>query len=458
MNTQSIRAILENRQIGIYFGAVVVAAISALLVPGTTALEAGVNPALALMLFVTFLQVPLADLRRAFARVDFLAALLIANFIAVPLLVAALIQFLPDSSAVRLGVLLVLLTPCIDYVVTFSHLGRADARLLLATTPALLILQMLLLPFYLGLLLGEDAAGLVQFGPFVHAFVWLIAVPLVLAAVVQLWAARKIVIRVSKVLGVLPVPATALVLFVVTAAVVPRLGPAMEAVLRVLPVYIAFAVFAPLIGWSIGRLFRLDAPAGRSVAFSAGTRNSLVVLPLAFAIPSAVPVLPAIIVAQTLVELVSELLYVRFIGKLGPATVSQLRLQRHPTDRAAPGSDLADLRMHGAGIDRTFRDVGLVRSRLVEILLRRGRELRPAACRTKMVGLTVVLEPMLAGRWIDGHPADGVHDRRRIPVSTVMVVIPMTMVGMIMAFATAPGLCRFLRSCICIRGAAPRTA
>lgn len=70
MNTQSIRAILENRQIGIYFGAVVVAAISALLVPGTTALEAGVNPALALMLFVTFLQVPLADLRRAFARVE----------------------------------------------------------------------------------------------------------------------------------------------------------------------------------------------------------------------------------------------------------------------------------------------------------------------------------------------------------------------------------------------------
>ena len=320
MDSQSIRAILENRQIGIYFGTVVVAGISALLLPGTTTLEAGVNPALALMLFVTFLQVPLADLRQHFARLDFLAALLIANFIAVPLLVAALVQLLPAGSMERLGVLLVLLTPCIDYVVTFSHLGRADARLLLATTPALLILQMLLLPIYLGLLLGEDAAGLVQFGPFVHAFVWLIAVPLVLAAVVQLWAASSNAItRVSTVLGMLAVPATALVLFVVTAAVVPRLGSAMNAVLHVLPIYVAFAISAPLIGWSIGRLFRLDAPAGRSVAFSAATRNSLVVLPIAFAIPGAVPVLPAVIVAQTLVELVSELLYVRFIGKLGPA-------------------------------------------------------------------------------------------------------------------------------------------
>lgn len=320
MDTRSIKVILENRQIGIYFGTVVVAGISAFVVPGTTTLEAGVNLALALMLFVTFLQLPLADLRRPFARVDFLAALLIANFIAVPLLVAALVQFLPANSTVRLGVLLVLLTPCIDFVVMFSHLGRADAGLLLAATPALLILQMLLLPIYLGLLLGEDAAGLVQFGPFVHAFVWLIAVPLALAAVVQLWAARtKAIVRVSAVCGMLAVPATALVLFVVAAAVVPRLGSAIDAVLRVLPIYIAFAVSAPLIGWSIGRLFRLDTPAGRSIAFSAGTRNSLVVQSLAFAVSGAAPVLPAVIVAQTLVELISELFYVRFIGKLGPA-------------------------------------------------------------------------------------------------------------------------------------------
>ena len=68
---------------------------------------------------------------------------------------AVLVQFLPPDPMVRLGVLLVLLTPCIDYVVTFSHLGRADARLLLAATPALLIMQMLLLPLFLNLFLGK---------------------------------------------------------------------------------------------------------------------------------------------------------------------------------------------------------------------------------------------------------------------------------------------------------------
>ena len=63
-------------------------------------------------------------------------------------------------------------------------------------------------------------------------------------------------------------------------------------------------------------MFRLEVRAGRSIAFSA-TRNSLVVLPLAFAVPGGVPLLPAIIVTQTIIELISELIYVRLIPNLG---------------------------------------------------------------------------------------------------------------------------------------------
>src|SRR5690606_27728212 len=98
---------------------------------------------------------------------------------------------------------------------SFLHKDRVSAKtgqlhLLLASTPTLLVLQMLLLPVYLGLLLGDEAALLVQPGPFIHAFVWLIAVPLALAALMQFWAARSQVGRkASTSLGLLPVPATA---------------------------------------------------------------------------------------------------------------------------------------------------------------------------------------------------------------------------------------------------------
>ncbi len=318
MNIENLRVILENRQIGIYFGVVVISVFVGLIFTSATALHIVINPALALMLLVTFLQVPLADLKHAFLQNQFMTVLIVVNFIVIPSLVAILILFLPPNPMLKLGVLMVLLTPCIDYVVTFSHLGRADARLLLAATPVLLIMQMLLLPVYLSLFLGKEAANLIQFAPFVHAFVWLIAIPLMLAAFMKkLSDHNKVARQVTAILGLLPVPAMAFVLFVVIASVVPQLSPVAKTVLDVIPTYIAFAIFAPVIGWFVARIFKVVVPASRAIAFSAGTRNSLVILPLAFAVPNAVPILPAIIVTQTLIELVSQLFYVQLVAKLG---------------------------------------------------------------------------------------------------------------------------------------------
>lgn len=312
-----IRAPLENHQIAVYFSAIAVGALAAFAFPQATALEPTINPALALMLFVTFLQVPLSELRGSLRSGRFLAALLLTNFVMMPVITAILIWFLPNDPMLRLGVLLVLLTPCIDYVVTFTHLGKGDAKLLLAATPLLLILQMFLLPVYLGLLLGDKASGLAQPGPFVHAFVWLIAIPLLMAGLMQALNTKVApVARLAALLGVLPVPATALVLFLVIASVMPRVNDASAASLTAVPIYIVYAVLAPLIGWLVARSLHVAAPAARAVAFSAGTRNSLVVLPLAFAVPDGVPVIPAVIVTQTIVELLFELLYVRFLPLL----------------------------------------------------------------------------------------------------------------------------------------------
>lgn len=312
-----LRDVLERFQAPIYWAAVALAACAALLFSGTQAWEVAIAPALALMLYVTFLQVPLPALRSAFQQRRFMAALLVANFIAIPLLVWALSWALPADPLVRFGVLLVLLAPCIDYVVTFAHMGKADARCLLAATPVLLLVQLLLLPLYLQAMLGPQAAALVQAGPLVNAFVWLIALPLLLAGCTQWWAARTALgARVNTGLGLLPVPVTALVLFVVVAAVLPQLGAARYAALRVVPIYVAFAVLAPVVAWWVAQAFRLPSPAARAVAFSASTRNSLVVLPLALAVPGAIPVLPAVIVAQTLIELVSELVYIQLMPRL----------------------------------------------------------------------------------------------------------------------------------------------
>lgn len=305
---------LERYQAWIYFGTVASGVVAASFVPGTEKLESAINPALAFMLFVTFLQVPLADIGKGFRETRFLGALLVSNFVAIPALVSLLLRWVTEDSLLRLGILMVLLCPCIDYVITFAHLGRADTRLLLASTPILLLVQMVLLPVYLAVFLGREASELVSIGPFLHAFLWLIALPLALAGGFQLWAARGREGRtVSDFLGLMPVPATAFVLFLVVTATVPVLGAATGHALSVLPLYLVFAIVAPLVGWFVGAAFGLKAGAARAVSFSSATRNSLVVLPLALAVPGAIPVLPAVIVTQTLVELVAELFYIRLL-------------------------------------------------------------------------------------------------------------------------------------------------
>lgn len=313
MTLNEIKDFLERNQIAIYIISALAAALTVLFA-NFAAPESAVNPVLAIMMFATFLQVPLSDLGRVFSQGRFIAALLVANFLVIPGLVSVLLILIPVSPLTQLGVLFVLLTPCIDYVVTFSHQGKADSRLLLAATPLLLILQILLLPIGLKIFLGSQAASSVAIEPFLHAFIWLIAVPLLLAGLVQ-FLMRKTTwgSRVGNALGALPVPSTALVLIVIIGAFGAQIGLAKEAVTEALPVFVVFALVAPLIGWICAKLLNLEIKMTRAIMFSAATRNSLVVLPLALAIPGAVPVLPAVIITQTFVELLSEIAYIRTI-------------------------------------------------------------------------------------------------------------------------------------------------
>ncbi len=50
--------------------------------------------------------------------------------------------------------------------------GRCWAR------PRFCFCRMILLPIYLGVFLGDDGSALVKPEPFIHTFLWLIAVPI----------------------------------------------------------------------------------------------------------------------------------------------------------------------------------------------------------------------------------------------------------------------------------------
>lgn len=112
-----------------------------------------------------------------------------------------------------------MLCPCVDYVIVFTGLADGDNRRLLSATPLLLLLQMALLPLYLTLFLGDGLRQIVDAGPFLRAFVFLIVIPLALAWLTQAWSARtQAGQRFSAATGTLMVPLMAVVLAVVVAS------------------------------------------------------------------------------------------------------------------------------------------------------------------------------------------------------------------------------------------------
>ncbi len=310
---------LENQQIWIYGISILFGGVLGISNEGFgISLGWTISPLIAVLMYGMFAQIPFLKVREAISNLRFMMALLIGNFIAVPIIVWVLIMIFPQSLPILLGVCLVLLTPCIDYVIVFTQLGKGNEKLMLASTPILFVVQMLLLPLYLWLFIGEEMVGVVHLEPFLEAFLWLIVTPLIVAIVTQWWAKKKALGE--KVLDMttwFPVPFMAFVLIVVVASQIGKVYSDFEIIMGVLPIYILFLIITPLVSRFIAFVFKLDEGAGRALIFSTGTRNSLVVLPLALALPDSLATLAAaVIVTQTIVELIGELFYIKAIPEL----------------------------------------------------------------------------------------------------------------------------------------------
>jgi ACR3 family arsenite efflux pump ArsB len=223
----------------------------------------------------------------------------------------------PADPAVRLGVLLVLLVPCTDWFITFTHLGGGDTRRAIAATPVNLLLQIALLPGYLWLFMGESFAEILAAERIAAVFIVIIVLPLIAAYLTERWSERRgngamVIAR----LAWLPVPLLALVVFLIAASQVTAVLGAVPVMGQVAAAFVAYLIVAAGGGVALGRLFGLAPPATRALVFSLGTRNSFVVLPLALALPAAWQTATVVIVFQSLLELFGMVAYLWAVPRL----------------------------------------------------------------------------------------------------------------------------------------------
>ncbi|MFN7001272.1 MAG: arsenic resistance protein, partial [Elioraea tepidiphila] len=115
-----------------------------------------------------------------------------------------------------------------------------------------------------------------------------------------------------------PVPLLALVVFLIAASQVGAVTDALPLLAEVTAAFVLFLAGTLAFGVALARAARLPARAGRTLAFSLGTRNSFVVLPLALALPPTWQAAAIVIVVQSLVELFGMLVFLRLVPRLLP--------------------------------------------------------------------------------------------------------------------------------------------
>ncbi len=310
------RLTLERRQVWIYLAAILAGLVLGALDPQVgPVFEALLWPVLGALLYATFVQVPLLHLRDAFRDHRFITAVVIGNFVLLPVLAWALAQALPAEPALRLGVLLVLLVPCTDWFITFSQLGGGNVPRAIAVTPLNLLLQLVLLPVYLWWMASAELSAALRPG-LIWPAVALVLAPLLLAALSERWIeARPGRGLWGERLAWWPVPLLAVVVFLIAGAQVGAVTGALALLPVVVPLFMTFLLLAGLIARGLAHVFRLPLDQGRTLAFSLGTRNSFVVLPFALALPAGWELAAVVIVVQSLVELFGMLFFLWWIPR-----------------------------------------------------------------------------------------------------------------------------------------------
>lgn len=330
---------LNRHQVSIYLAALALGLLMSQAAPLAQLADTLLAPSLAGLMLVTFMGVPLGQTLTRPQPPGFTRQLVTLNFLLAPLISFLILQTGKNLTTGQLAdallatAALILLAPCIDYVLVFTKISGGDQASLLAATPLLLAGQALSIPLWLatyqalGLwdssLLSLDLVTLAL--PQLLQALATILIPLGMAAALQKIGGKRAEIA-ENLAETLMVPLMVLVLAATTAAHSSNLS---QEITQLTPLILIYSLYAALAWGSSWALTRKKPRAQRlALSYSTTTRNALVILPLALALSQslegspAAQLIPLAVMAQTLTELLALTLisgYQRYQGTKNPA-------------------------------------------------------------------------------------------------------------------------------------------
>ncbi|WP_026688927.1 arsenic resistance protein [Alteribacter aurantiacus] len=266
-------------------------------------LVALIVPLLVAMLYLTFLQIPFKDLKKAFKNISFTYTSLIMNFVWAPILAWLLAMvFLGNHPALYIGFIMLMVTPCTDWYLIFTGIAKGNVALSTAILPLNLILQVLLLPVYL--LIFGGTSGVIEPVYLLESVGIVLLVPLALAIITKKIISNeerreRFIIKV----GPFPILFLSLAIVAMFASQGHLLMDNLELILQISIPLLLFFVINFFVGQKIGSLMGFSLPDRASFSLTTLARNSPLALAIAMTAFPDEPLIALTLVIGPLLEL-----------------------------------------------------------------------------------------------------------------------------------------------------------
>ena len=264
-------------------------------------------PFLMVMLFASFVGIPLSRLRAAFGNRRMVGSSLLINFIWSPLLAVGLgAIFLRNHPALWVGLIMLMVTPCTDWYLIFTDIADGDVPLATSLLPYNLVLQLVLLPVYLYVFAG--ALVELPLALLIESVVLVLVVPLVLGGITrwglihkkgQKWFAQQFLPKLS--------PLQIIFLSLAIGAMFASQGEVVTdnpelLVLIAVPVIVFYAINLG-VGFGVGRVLSFSYKEMVCFNNTILSRNSPTALAIAVVAFPHEPIIPLAVVIGPLLEL-----------------------------------------------------------------------------------------------------------------------------------------------------------
>ncbi|AND38281.1 arsenic resistance protein [Cytobacillus oceanisediminis] len=266
--------------------------------------ESFIVPLLVAMLYITFLQIPIEDIKIAFKNIKFTYTSILINFVWTPILAWLLAMvFLGDNPSLYIGFIMLMVTPCTDWYLIFTGIAKGNVALSTAILPLNLILQVILLPICL--LIFGGTTGVIELGFLVESILVALIIPLVLAVLTKILLKNKDQLRESLVssLSVLPIIFLNFAIVAMFASQGQLLLNHLDLLWKITIPILLFFMINLFVSQKAGQLMRFPNSDRASLSLTTLARNSPIALAIAMTAFPDQPLIALTLVVGPLLEL-----------------------------------------------------------------------------------------------------------------------------------------------------------